>query len=319
MINEMAHFAVLLRRISKEIYHNSKDLTMPQKSDVAMQLDALLDEWMSRLPQWLDFNVVSFREAEWAAKQKLVLQLRYLNARIILHRPFLAQPTSRGQSETQKHVDLCLDAARKTIRLLYDSYANRHYFRTWWYNSTYTLCAGMIVLYVIMLGHTTLPSNDLLDDVKRSRDILRSMEESSVARRSTDLMSEVLEVAQACTQQRRYLGPDELGAPLDGTEYHRQTDSHELSYTIDDYFARNLFSHTDLGQDPGALLASLLDPNVLQDFTAESNDFTGLDFSTLPVHGGFDDILDGQIGLVRETMLNLQDAGGTDHSHEVFR
>jgi hypothetical protein len=77
MINEMVFLAVLLRRISKEIYHNPKALTVPQKSSVALDLDALLVEWKSRLPEWLNFDVVTLRESESAAKQKLVLHLRY--------------------------------------------------------------------------------------------------------------------------------------------------------------------------------------------------------------------------------------------------
>lgn len=298
MINEMVHFAVLLRRISKEIYHNSKGLTMLQKSSVAIELDALLEAWKRKLPEWLNFDVVTFREAEWAAKQKLVLHLRYLNARVILHRPFLASLTSRGESNMQKHVDLCLGAARRTIRLLHDAYTNRHYFRTWWYNSTYTLYAGMIVLYVIMLGHTTVPSNDLVDDVKKSRDILRSMEEASVARRSADLMSEVLDVARACTQRERSVGPDGFQCVLNGNEHQRQTPPHEISPHTDDDFSRTLFPHTNLGQDPGALLASLIDPNMLQDFTAVVGEFTDMDFSILPVYGNFDFSLDGQDGFL---------------------
>lgn len=132
MINEMVHLAVILRRISKEIYHNSKGLTLLQKSTVAFEIDLLLVAWKNKLPDWLNFDMISFRGAEWAAKQRIVLHLRYLNARVILHRPFLADLTGDMASDRQKHVDLCLDAARQTIRLLYNAYESRHYFRTWW-------------------------------------------------------------------------------------------------------------------------------------------------------------------------------------------
>lgn len=131
MINEMVHFAVLLRRISKEIYHDTKGLTMLQKSSVAIELDNLLSTWKSQLPEGLNFDVVTFRGTEMAAKQKLVLHLRYLNARVILHRPFLADLTCDMASVREMHVNLCLDAARETIRVLYSSYATSPYFRTW--------------------------------------------------------------------------------------------------------------------------------------------------------------------------------------------
>ncbi|KAK5000131.1 hypothetical protein LTR66_000956 [Elasticomyces elasticus] len=319
MVTEMVHFAVLLRRISKEIYHNPKGLTMPQKSSVAIELDALLIAWKSKLPEGLNFDVVSFREAEWAAKQKLVLHLRYLNARVILHRPFLADLTSEGESNRQKHVDLCLDAARKTIRLLYDSYANRHYFRTWWYNPTYTLYAGMIVLYVIMLGHTTIPSNDLVDDVKKSRDILRSMEEASVARRSADLMSEVLDVAREYTQRQHSAGPDRFQDMPMANEHQDQTQPHEKPHHTNDGISCTLFPYTDLGQDPGDLLASLTDPNMLQDFTAEGGDFMDLDFAFPPAYGNFDCSLDGEDNLLAATSSEWQCVGGTDHAGEVLQ
>jgi hypothetical protein len=71
----MVHFGFLLRRISKEIYHDSKGLNTFQKSTIAIELDALLKRWRSQLPEWLNLDSVSFREPEWASKQKVVLQL----------------------------------------------------------------------------------------------------------------------------------------------------------------------------------------------------------------------------------------------------
>ncbi|THX43888.1 hypothetical protein D6D11_07995 [Aureobasidium pullulans] len=277
MVTVMVDFAVVLRRISKDIYHSSKDTTISQKSSIAFAIDNLLDEWKLKLPSWHRFDAVNFREAEWAAKQKLVLHLRYLNARVILHRPFLSDPVAFGLPGRQKHVDLCLSAARKTIQVIYDSYANRHYFRTWWYNSTYTLYAGMIVLYVIMLGNSTIPNDVLLEDVKKSRDILRSMEEASVARRSADLLGEVLDVAIAYTQQKQNNASgvtavrDAEGAP-ENSVYQPISSS-----TVD-------FAQSDFIQDPEAFMASLIDPNILQEFTTDSNDWAGLEFPSFPLY-----------------------------------
>jgi hypothetical protein len=289
MINEMVHYAAVLRRISKELYHDSKGLTLLQKSAVAKELDTLLDDWKSRLPDYLDFSRVSFREEEWAAKQKLVLHLRYLNARILVHRPFLAAPMSRAKAQMSSHVDLCLDAARDTIRVIYDAYANRHYFRTWWYNSTYTLYAGMIVLYVVMLDHTAVSSNELLDDVIKARDILQSMEEAIVARRSANLIREGLEVARACVQYRQNLSaqPDGTRPDQDFDGSQGQVDLNNITFNAGTDFSRTLFSNAVPSQDPGPLLASLIDPNLLQDFTAgDNNMLAGLEFSGFP----FDDL-----------------------------
>ncbi len=282
MINGMVHFAAILRRISKELYHDSKGLTLLQKSAVATELDTLLDDWKARLPEYLDFGQVSFREAEWATKQKLVLHLRYLNARIVLHRLFLETHMSRTTSQLSRHVDCCLDAARATIRVMYDAYTNRHYFRTWWYNSTYTLYAGMVVLYIIMLGHATVPSDELLDDVIKAQDILQSMEEAVVARRSANLIREGLEVARACVhgQQEQYVQPEGSDAEQERNGAQGPSSLKNMTNQVGNDFSRSLFSHAVPGQDPG-LLAFIIDPNLLQDFTAADKNMSGFEFSTL--------------------------------------
>ncbi|KAI5461881.1 fungal-specific transcription factor domain-containing protein [Mariannaea sp. PMI_226] len=296
MINEMVHFAGILRRISKKLYYDSKGLTLLQKSAVAKELDALLEDWKAQLPEYLDFSRVSLREEEWSTKQKLVLHLRYLNARIVLHRPFMEAPMSRTRAQLSRHVDSCLGAARDTIRVMYDAYTNRHYFRTWWYNSTYTLYAGMIVLYIVMLGHTGVSSKELLEDVIKAQDILQSMEEVIVVRRSANLIREGLEVARACVQGRenKPAQPEEVNSEqhLDGL--HGSLDLGSITSQSDSDFSRAMFSHAVPGQDP-ALLAYIIDPNLLQDFTAGDKDMAGLDISMFPFDGLYGDGLDADL------------------------
>jgi len=137
----------------------------------------------------------------------------------------------------------------------------------------------MIVLYVIMLGNSTIPNDVLLEDVKKSRDILRSMEEASVARRSADLLSEVLDVAMAYTQQKQ-----NNASASDAPSVRRAEDAPEnpvyrsiSSLTVD-------FAQPDFIQDPEAFMASLIDPNILQEFTTDSNDWAGLEFPSFPLY-----------------------------------
>lgn len=282
MVNEMVHFAAILRRISKGLYYDSKGLTLLQKSIVAKGLNAQLHDWKSRLPSYLDFNIVSFREPEWAAKQKLVLQLRYLNARILVHRPFIGEPIRSVEGDMLTHVDICLDAARETIRVMYDAYTNRHYFRSWWYNATYTLYAGMIVLYIIMLGPTTVSHEELLADATRAYEILHSMEEAVVARRSANLIQEGLQVAQACVQRRQ-----------NDTERtsQRQNDTGSQVQSHSDEIA-NQVPHAVPEQEPG-LLASIIDPNLLQDFMAADQDDFGMQFSFPSLDSLYGEGIDG--------------------------
>lgn len=265
MINEMVCLAVLLRRISKEIYHNPKGYTMTQRSGIALNIDALIEEWKNNLPGWLRFDHVSLRESESAAKQKVVLQLRYLNARAILHRPFLAGLADDPALDKRAHVSLCLAAARETIFLLHESYKTRHYFRTWWYNSTYALYAGMIVLYAMMFGQCDVPNDILEKDVIQSQNVLRSMEEASVARRSADLMTEVLDVARSYTQQGSGASRDEsmdmqsANRDVQEPSWHMSAASHDSS--------DGLFPHTETVHDPSAMFASITDLDTLMDFT----------------------------------------------------
>ncbi|KAF2659393.1 hypothetical protein K491DRAFT_591111 [Lophiostoma macrostomum CBS 122681] len=293
IINEMVHFATILQRISKELYYDSKGLSLSEKSELAKELDALLNNWKAQLPEHLHFSRISFREEEWSSKQKLVLHLRHLNARILLHRPFLEEAASRTHSGMSGHVDSCLDASRATIRVMYDAYTNRHYFRTWWYNSTYTLYAGMIVLYIVMLGHLTVSDDELLDDAIKAQDILQSMEETVVARRSADLIREGLEVARACVQgrQSQFASLERIDAEQGEDHFHDQSNlNHITNYTGDD-FSRALLSRAVPGQEP-ALWASMIDPNLLQDFTAADKDMPGVDFSAFSFDGLYGDGLD---------------------------
>jgi hypothetical protein len=271
MVNEMVQFAAILRRISKELYYNSKGLTLLEKSILAKDLDSLLGDWKSKLPSWLDFGIVSFREEEWAAKQKLVLHLRYLNARILAHRLFLAPSKDQGQLDMSDHVGSCLDAARETIQVLHDAYAHRHYFRTWWYNSTYTTYAGMIVLYVVMLRATTVCSEDLFNDVIKAQNILQSMQEVTVALRSAQLLREGLEIAR-------------LSSRLDVTDQadggsRTQAEGSDITSNPDHYNSQTDFGTSEYGSNPGPLFASLIDPGLLQDFTTGMTSLTDLDTS----------------------------------------
>jgi len=131
------------------------------------------------------------------------LELRYHNAKILLHRPFVAASTLHKSSELSRNVEACLSAAQSTIHLLYESYLHRYYFRTWRYNCTYTVYATTIILYLILLDYNATPASDLISDVRKSLDILLSMEEAPVVRRCADLVRELLEVALEHIRRRQ--------------------------------------------------------------------------------------------------------------------
>ncbi|KIN05388.1 hypothetical protein OIDMADRAFT_158009 [Oidiodendron maius Zn] len=241
----------------------------------ALELDEELTSWRRNLPSWLNLDSNAFREPEWASKQKLVLQLRYLNARILIHRPFLASVASQNVERLEANIDPCIDAARKTITLMYDSYAHRYYFRTWWYNSTYTLYAGMILLYIILLNYNKISGTELLRDVEKSHEILLSMKEASVARRSADLMLEVIEIAKTYLARRRLSMQQPAGSHLSSSQFgslgmEPEMNVPNISMSENNDWQRTLFADDFLGLRRVDMLSTLIDPTILVDFAAEN-------------------------------------------------
>jgi hypothetical protein len=141
----------------------------------------------------------------------------------------------------------------------------------------------MIVLYVAILRSNSVLGNDLLDDVKKCRDILSSMEEASVARRSAALMSEGLEVAEACIQRRQTRASDNTG----GETRQNVSDGQGLEAPPSGYI--NGAQQTDISEQAHEnLWSSLIDPMILQDFATQGDSLPGLDFSALPIYDNFD-------------------------------
>ncbi|KAL4806192.1 hypothetical protein BDV18DRAFT_152267 [Aspergillus unguis] len=114
----MVDFARITRKVSVQIYH--KRVNLEDKLAVALAIEAELDGWIARLPEWLrpDFvpavgeedykpNVDGARKGsisgrndlkdpKWARRQRLVLGIRYYNVKTLLFRPFLRHPTALG-------------------------------------------------------------------------------------------------------------------------------------------------------------------------------------------------------------------------------
>lgn len=285
MVNEMVSFAAILRRVSRKLYHDSKNLTLLQKSVVATDLEVSLDAWKDQLPEWLQFDKTSLDNDEWATKQKLVLQLRYLNAKIVLHRPFLASSLNGDESDMSVHRTSCLDAARSTITVMHNAFTHYFYFRTWWYNSTYTLYAGMIILYTIMLSRIEVTYDDLIKDVLKARDILQSMGATTVARRSADLLQEGLDVAKECIRRRQQPNPTDQTMAQQPSQHNglwnSEANTDHIGRNSNYDISRDLFTLTGDVMYSEPLLASLIDSNLLQDFTTGDDGLQDLNMPSI--------------------------------------
>lgn len=210
IIHLMVPLAHILKQLAEDVYRDQRNSDMSAASIKSLELDGRLERWKTELPSSWDLKHQSLTEPEWMTKQKIVLELRFLNAKILLHRPFIiAVTTGTDPGIYDSHVKSCIDASRKTIDVLYVAYMHRPYFRTWWYNTTYVLYASMILLYAVLSNIQPESWEPLLQDVDKSLEILRVMNKLTIAKRCEQITAEVLETARRRCQHRLNPHPGE--------------------------------------------------------------------------------------------------------------
>ncbi|KIX00391.1 uncharacterized protein Z518_10530 [Rhinocladiella mackenziei CBS 650.93] len=311
IIRVMVDLSRILKKVSVDLYCNSEDRPMSELSQMGLKLNEELALWKANLPTFLNFDVESLDDALWAYKQKVVLKMRFYNARILINRPFIvASYPGHHVSEFSQHVDICLDAARKTIQLIHNAFINRMYLRTWWYCTTYTLYASMIVLYLILVDYPTIRGEELISDVEKSLEIFSAMRQVVVARRCAELTKEMLTVAKIHQQglrQRQNMGQEWIPQASSALE------------TRNDNYLTTILNQSLPGWDKAGALAHLYDPSVLEDFALSGGEYTGsvdvmMDFSanlwddieqTGPMWGIFEPFQKG------DTMAGNEQAGWT--------
>ncbi|KAJ4177811.1 hypothetical protein NW755_013631 [Fusarium falciforme] len=196
-INCMIDFARILAEVAANASSPAQEKeTLTIRSNRSTSLEKSLEDWKDGLPDHLNLGASSLRENELITKQKVVLRLRYLNMKILIHRPFLLSASVEQDPLLSDHVSSCVQAASETIRFVWDTYLYRPYFRTWWYNCTYILDATMALLYVILINTSPCPVEVILGDIDKSLEIFASMKMLAVARKCTEITREVLNAAK---------------------------------------------------------------------------------------------------------------------------
>lgn len=76
IIPVMVELSQILKRASQEIYHDSTNLSMREKSRISFDLESSLSTWKNNLPDFLNVDRAGLNDSEWAFKQKLVLRMR---------------------------------------------------------------------------------------------------------------------------------------------------------------------------------------------------------------------------------------------------
>ncbi|KAF4986401.1 hypothetical protein FDECE_15974 [Fusarium decemcellulare] len=265
-VNCMVDIARILAEVAANANMLQDEVSKAAQSNQSMELETRLLDWKSRLPQTLNFEEVSLSDNELVTKQKVVLKLRFLNTKLLIHRPFLLSSTTEKGGVSPRHVSSCVEAARETIRFLHHTYTYRPYFRTWWYNCTYVLDASMVLLYVVLADICSCPVEEVLADIQKSLDIFAAMDVVSVARMCTKITKEVLKAAKKShlNSHRERRAPVELGT-VPASEDHDQRDVYsgpEATLTHD----QGAGHAEGVGLNYEELYATLADPNLVYNF-----------------------------------------------------
>lgn len=152
----MVDFGQIIRKVSVQIYHSR--FTLQDKLQLALQIESEMDKWVVRLPSRIKPDLKgqpassgALRDPKWARRQRLVLGIRelsspvalrrqltvdagYYNVKMLLFRPFLSHFTRKLRhtpAELEETITKCLDAAMKTIDVIYDIYRVHTFFRCW--------------------------------------------------------------------------------------------------------------------------------------------------------------------------------------------
>ncbi|KIX99075.1 uncharacterized protein Z520_05536 [Fonsecaea multimorphosa CBS 102226] len=192
----MVELARIIRIICHNIYHPTTSLSPRHKFEFAQKLEAALLQWKAKILPIFDLGKTTLMESESTTKRKLIAKLRFHHTRILLHRPFLVLAVRQNDCASYaESVDACLDACKQIIRLLYDTFLNRPFFRTWWCNATYVFGAVVTVLYA-----KTLPAHDHNESLTKvlgnALDILQAMQGVPWIAELSRLTQEIWQVVQ---------------------------------------------------------------------------------------------------------------------------
>ncbi|CAI7677180.1 hypothetical protein N7533_006752 [Penicillium manginii] len=210
----MIDFAQIIRRVSVQIYHSR--ITLQEKLQLALQIEMEVDRWLARLPEKIRPDIGAYkqsrsalRDPKWARRQRLVLGIRYCNVKMLLFRPFLSHFTRKLRhtpTELEETINKCLEAAMKTIEVIYDIYRVHTFFRCWWYNTTYVMFATSTLLLPMSKLGMCAETMPLLRSVEMGVEILEAMDESVVARKSVEIVRQYLRDFRASGPQHSTTG-----------------------------------------------------------------------------------------------------------------
>lgn len=117
---------------------------------------------------------------------------------MLLFASFLTTAASIEPSSSvcQENISKCLESAKQTVEIIYETYRHHDFFRTWYYNTTYTLFAVSILLVYIMQEASELEKPSIFGYVEMSIEILETMDDCVVAKKAAKMIQRALQRAK---------------------------------------------------------------------------------------------------------------------------
>ncbi|OGE47467.1 hypothetical protein PENARI_c043G10213 [Penicillium arizonense] len=201
IIKHMVDISRLIRTICVNIY--MLNLTLEKTTAVAAQIEQNIERWVETLPPELRplIEVGQRRPLkaamvpQYVKRQRLATTTRYHNLRILLFGRLLMKSSMAeraSNAQLQEQIGKCLDSARLTIEIVYEIFQHQDFFRTWFYNTTYTIFAASIILVYIFQAPPESEYDALFGQVETAIEILETMEESVVAAKAAKLIQTAL-------------------------------------------------------------------------------------------------------------------------------
>lgn len=194
----MIPFARITRQVSVATLSKK---SLRDKITTANDIENEMEMWLSKLPETIRPDVSQkhglkiLKDPKWARRQRLVLQIRYYNVKMILYRPFLAyaaQSDQRIPPLLEFTLTKCVDAARNTIEIMHATFCNHVFFRSWWYNTTYILYAASIILSYATQSAPADEKPELFKLIEMAVEVLEAMDECFVASKAGEMIKQAL-------------------------------------------------------------------------------------------------------------------------------
>ncbi|KIX05122.1 uncharacterized protein Z518_05994 [Rhinocladiella mackenziei CBS 650.93] len=201
----MVSFSRIMRHVASDLYA-TQDPVAVKCGKIAI-LEHELDVWLESLPPQLSkTNGVTPQalKSTWTItfeeKQRIVVQLRYHNLRMVIHSSVTGGFSTQDQdvrTRVQNHWQICISSAMATISLVHETFAKYNFFQTWSYNTTYVLYAVTILLIGVFHPLSLADSDTIFGCVNRAITVLDAVEETVVTRKAIAIIKQTLERAKA--------------------------------------------------------------------------------------------------------------------------